>query len=54
MAHLTSAEIFTALGLRALWKAPDWALKVISVVVIIRRGHLRGHADDEPAYLSMR
>jgi hypothetical protein len=42
MTHLTSAEIFTALGLRALWKAPDWALKVISVAVIIKRSHLSG------------
>jgi hypothetical protein len=49
MAHLTSAEIFAALGLRALWKAPDWALKVISVVAIIRGGHLDGPADDESA-----
>jgi hypothetical protein len=54
MAHLTSAEIFTVLGLRALWKAPDWALKVVSVVVIIRGGYLRSRADDESAYLSTR
>jgi len=36
MGHLTSAEVLTALGLRALWKAPEWTLKVVLVIDAIR------------------
>jgi hypothetical protein len=47
MAHLTPAEVLTVLGLRALWKAPDWMLKVISVIDLIR--NRQGRSRTKPA-----
>jgi hypothetical protein len=35
--HLTFIEIATLAGLRALWKAPDWGLKLVALADEIRR-----------------
>jgi hypothetical protein len=35
--HLTSAEIVAWTALMVLWKAPDWALKVLMVIRAIKR-----------------
>jgi hypothetical protein len=35
--HLTSTEIELIVGLRALWMAPEWGLKVLALAHAIRR-----------------
>jgi hypothetical protein len=35
--HLTFAEIAALAGMRALWKAPDWGFKLLSLAYAIRR-----------------
>src|ERR1035438_295058 len=35
--HLTSADIELIIGLRALWKAPEWGMKVLSLAYAVRR-----------------
>lgn len=35
--HLTSSVLLVALGLRALWKAPDWGHKLIGLAEAVRR-----------------
>jgi hypothetical protein len=40
--HLTPTVIEIALGLRALWKAPDWGMKVVSLVDAIRWSRKNG------------
>jgi hypothetical protein len=35
--HLTSADIELIVGLRALWKAPEWGLKVLALAYAVRR-----------------
>ena len=34
--HLTAAEIELIVGLRALWKAPEWGLRMLALVAAIR------------------
>jgi hypothetical protein len=34
--HLTSADIALIVGLRALWKAPEWGMKVLALAHAIR------------------
>ena len=35
--HLTSMDIALIVGGRALWKAPEWGLKVLALAYAIRR-----------------
>jgi hypothetical protein len=37
MLHLTSIDIATLAALRAIWKAPDWGLKLIDLIDAIKR-----------------
>jgi hypothetical protein len=34
--HLTSADIALIVGLRALWKAPEWGMKVLALAHAVR------------------
>ena len=35
--HLTSADFELIVALRALWKAPEWGLKVLALAHAVRR-----------------
>jgi hypothetical protein len=35
--HLTSVDIELIVGLRALWKAPEWGMKVLALAYAVRR-----------------
>ncbi len=35
--HLTSEDIELIVALRALWKAPEWGLKVLALAHAVRR-----------------
>jgi hypothetical protein len=35
--HLTTSVVLVALGLRALWKTPDWGLKLVMLAEAVRR-----------------
>jgi hypothetical protein len=35
--HLTSIDIALIVGLRALWKAPEWGFKVLALAYAVRR-----------------
>lgn len=40
--HLTSTDIELIVGVRALWKAPEWGMKVLMLAYAIRRYRGRG------------
>jgi hypothetical protein len=40
--HLTSTDIELIVGLRALWKAPEWGLRVLNLAYAIRRYRRHG------------
>jgi hypothetical protein len=35
--HLTSTDIALIVGLRALWKAPEWGMKMLALAYAVRR-----------------
>jgi hypothetical protein len=45
--HVTRAELLVGLGLRALWVAPDWWLKVLRVKAL-RDSTARARQDSLP------
>jgi hypothetical protein len=48
--HISTVVVLTALGLRAVWKAPDWGHKLLELAVAIRsfRGHPPYGEIDDP------
>jgi len=48
--HISTVVLLTALGLRAVWKAPDWGHKLLELAVAIRsfRGHPPHGETDDP------
>lgn len=41
--HMTLVVLLLAVGLRAVWKAPDWGLKVVALAYAIRQYREDGH-----------
>jgi hypothetical protein len=40
--HLTTADFALIVGLRALWKAPEWGLKLLALAYAVRRYRASG------------